>query len=511
MIRAAVRELADASGLELARQIDALGHDLHRLSDAERLEVVKATARLDAWTASIRAGAILAVHDSARDDIAATTAELVAHQSRPTTAGPSHAYDDERLLHRRVGMEVALVLGISTVAADREVDFALGLREHPQVRQALAEGRIDRTQAAVVLDGVEALQSATNQARVLTALLGPDDSPDGDDVDAQDCSGLDPFADTHREPVRELRRPDRSVWSLAPGRLRQIVRREVGELEPEALQEKARRAASQRRVVFDPQPDFMTELHLRSTTPAATAAYRNLDRTARAAQAKGDTRSLDQLRSDIAIGWLTEGAFGTYVSRPAGAARPAGEVRDPGATTLCLPRSTEPLTHLTMAMTTLLGLDNSPATLHGPAGPIPMPAEVARQLAGREGGRWKRLLYDPSTGIATDLSHSYRPSPQMAAFVRARDGQLSRLPISCASHLELDHVEEFDHGDPAAGGPTRPSNLASAGAREHHLKTDRVIDVTGDANGPLTITTPSGRDYVSDPAPCADPWGEPPF
>ena len=185
MIRGAVRDLANASGLELARLVDTLGHDLHRLSDAERLEVAKATARLDAWTASIRASAILAVHDSARDDIAATTAELAAHESRPTTAGASHAYDDERLLHRRVGLEVALVLGVSTVAADREVDFALGLREHPQVRQALAEGRIDRTQAAVVLDGVDQLESATNQARVLTALLGPDDSPDGDDIDAR--------------------------------------------------------------------------------------------------------------------------------------------------------------------------------------------------------------------------------------------------------------------------------------------------------------------------------------
>ena len=145
---AAVRDLANASGLELARLIDDLTHDLHRLSDADRLEVVKATARLDAWTATRRAQAILAVHDSARDDIAATTAELVAHESGSSTAGPSHAYDDERLLHRRVGTEVALVLGISTVAADREVDFALGLREHPQVRQALADGLIHRAQAA---------------------------------------------------------------------------------------------------------------------------------------------------------------------------------------------------------------------------------------------------------------------------------------------------------------------------------------------------------------------------
>ena len=52
---------------------------------------------------------------------------------------------------------------------------------------------------------------------------------------------------------------------------------------------------------------------------------------------------------------------------------------------------------------------------------------------------------------------------QMAAFVRARDGQLSRLPISYASHLELDHIEEFDHGDPPSGGPTRPATWPAPG------------------------------------------------
>ena len=73
MLTATVRDLATASGLELARLIDTSATTSHRMSDADRLEVVKATARLDAWTATMRAQAILAVHDSARDDIAATT------------------------------------------------------------------------------------------------------------------------------------------------------------------------------------------------------------------------------------------------------------------------------------------------------------------------------------------------------------------------------------------------------------------------------------------------------
>jgi hypothetical protein len=49
------------------------------------------------------------------------------------------------------------------------------------------------------------------------------------------------------------------------------------------------------------------------------------------------------------------------------------------------------------------------------------------------------------------------------------------------------------------GGSTRPANLASAGKRDHQLKTDRLVAVGGDANGRLTVTTPAGREYPSDP------------
>lgn len=512
MITGTTRDLATASGLDLARRISELSHSLPVMSDAERLELVKATARLDAWTATIRAQAILAVHDSAREDITATTTELLTHQpGHHTAAGASHAYDDKRLLHRRLGLEVALVLSISTVAADREVDLALALRAHPQVRQALADGLIHPAQARVILDGTDLLDDPTSQAQLVTAILGPDDTPDSDHYNPEDCPDLDPWTETDRDPIRELRRPARAVWSLAPGRLRSIVRREVADLAPDALKQKARQVTDARHLTYHDLPDCGAELTINAPAPALAAAWRNLDRTARAAKTNGDTRTLDQLRTDIAIGWLTEGAHGLHITRPAGRRLPHGQTPDPTTTEICLPRSKEPLTTQSMAITTLLGLDDKPATLHGPTGPIPIPAEVARQLAGKPGTRWRRLLYDPTTGIATDLSHTYRPTKRMAAFVRSRDGHRTRLPISNATHLELDHIDEYHHGNPLAGGPTTPDNLASVGTREHHLKTDRLLDITGDANNTLTITTPSGRTYDSDPAQCADPWGEPPF
>jgi hypothetical protein len=114
-------------------------------------------------------------------------------------------------------------------------------------------------------------------------------------------------------------------------------------------------------------------------------------------------------------------------------------------------------------------------------------------------------LYDPATGTATDLSPSYRPPAPIADYVRARDGHTSRHPASCATHLELDHLVPYDQARPVHGGRTTAANLASSGHRDHQLKTDAILTVTGDANQMLTITTPSGRSYPSHPHPYADP------
>jgi hypothetical protein len=159
-----------------------------------------------------------------------------------------------------------------------------------------------------------------------------------------------------------------------------------------------------------------------------------------------------------------------------------------------------------VADTTLLGLDDLPATLHGPAGPEPLPAELARRLAyDPEQATWRRILLDPSTGVATDVSRCYPPPPQMAEFVRVRDGHRSRFPTSGAARTELDHVAAFDRRDPAGGGPTSARNLASAGRLDHHLKTDGALSVSGDANGSLTFETSAGRRFTSFPHQYLDP------
>jgi hypothetical protein len=392
------------------------------------------------------------------------------------------------------------------------------------------------------------------RGRLVARLLGPDHGPDagpevGPDAGPEvgpEAGWVDPGeaafqVDDAGRPVGVIReldpetRPGATLWMLVPGRLKAILAREVTSADPAAAARAALAAREGRRVTFDPLPSFVAELHLLAATDDAAAAWRNLDATARAAKTalagSGDTRTLDQLRADIAVGWLTDGAHGLHVTRPrpetagpetagpetagpdgAGpdGAGPDGAGPDGAGRGVCLPRPAGPLVHLTVADTTMLGLDQEPAVLHGPTGPIPVPDAIARQIAHRDGARWRRLLYHRATGVATDLSPSYRAPAPVADFVRARDGHTTRHPTSCATHLELDHVREFDHAHPERGGPTAAPNLATTGHRDHQLKTDRQLTVHGDANRVLAITTPSGRSYPSYPHPYADPHPDPP-
>jgi hypothetical protein len=90
--------------------------------------------------------------------------------------------------------------------------------------------------------------------------------------------------------------------------------------------------------------------------------------------------------------------------------------------------------------------------------------------------------------------------------VRLRDGLRSRLPLSNASRIEVDHLDPYDHQRPSAGGQTTASGLVSVGAREHHLKTDGALAVAGDANDELVYRTHTGHAYFSWP----EPWEERP-
>ncbi|WP_149085721.1 MULTISPECIES: HNH endonuclease signature motif containing protein [Microbacterium] len=113
---------------------------------------------------------------------------------------------------------------------------------------------------------------------------------------------------------------------------------------------------------------------------------------------------------------------------------------------------------VTVAATTLGGLDDRPAELDGHGALDP---DIARALAGRDGG-WTRLFLDPhGQVIETD---AYSPTESMRRLLRARDQQCRfpgcRQPVH---RCDIDHT--WDH---AKGGPTRVDNLAHL-CRGHHV------------------------------------------
>lgn len=149
---------------------------------------------------------------------------------------------------------------------------------------------------------------------------------------------------------------------------------------------------------------------------------------------------------------------------------------------------------VTVAATTLTGIDDSPAELdgHGPLHP-----DIARDLAGRNSG-WTRLFLDP-TGMVVETD-TYTPTEGMRRFLRARDRHCRfpgcRMPV---------HRSEIDHNhDHAKGGRTRLDNLGHFCRSHHTLKHPGIPDAhrwtaQQEKDGSVTWCSPLGRDYADPP------------
>src|SRR5690348_3265376 len=102
---AMVERLTAATGPELAILVGWLTEPdtVAQLTDSDRLEVIAASARVDAWTTAMRARAVGALHDSVTEQV----------------CDPADPDDRERqLADRQVAMELSLALGVSFTVAD---------------------------------------------------------------------------------------------------------------------------------------------------------------------------------------------------------------------------------------------------------------------------------------------------------------------------------------------------------------------------------------------------------
>ena len=152
-----------------------------------------------------------------------------------------------------------------------------------------------------------------------------------------------------------------------------------------------------------------------------------------------------------------------------------------------------PAIQVTIAASTLMGLDDQPGDLDG-YGPIT--AAMARRIAADTTATWRRLLTDDRGHVLHASTTGYRPTAAMVATVLARD-QHCTFPgcRRAARYNDIDHVKAWRKGD-----RTTPANLTSLCRRHHRLKhSGRWRVRRDDASGVMTWTNRRGRTYRNRP------------
>ncbi|WP_150957412.1 HNH endonuclease signature motif containing protein [Microbacterium testaceum] len=312
---------------------------------------------------------------------------------------------------------------------------------------------------------------------------------------------------------------DRAAWTafdigateraerLTPSSFETAARVLREKVHAESIDERHRRAAQDRGVWLTPELDGMATLTALLPADRAQAAMTRLDRVARhLATADGENRTLAQLRADALADLL---ASGIAAQKPATATVPApgasgatgasAAVPAPGASgapsTPAAPRPARPTVVVTVPALTLLGRDDTPATLDG-YGPIDL--ETARRLAG-EATSWIRVLTHPLTGVPLALD---RTTYRVTTALRRWLGVTSPTCVfpGCtrpARECDIDHLTAW-----ADGGTTDHDNLEPECRHHHRLRHETRWEPhknSGDSD--LRWRSPLGHDVEVDPPP----------
>ncbi len=418
----------------------------------QELRVIEAAERLKAWADAQGLSALRRLHEAVGIMVRETAAV-----TGPTEGATAHATITSETTTATVD-EVALATGLpeSQVAARLALALDAQQRAAP-VAAALREG-------AVSLDRAQRIQQATGDldpevARAVAARLL--------------AVNADGSVRSHRSFTRELRRQV-ALHAPDPARTR-----------ADALRDRCAYASI--------EPEGTGRLTVTGDAARVSAALERIDALARSFRSAGDARTLDQLRSDVALDLVIYGW-----------ADPATLPADADASAAVTFSGRSPAAHVTLvvSLTTMLGLDNRPGEL---AGHGVVPAPVARAMATAAGSIWRRLVVDPADGTALELSTTrYRPTRAMAEQVAALDGMCQAPGCTVpAGRCDLDHEVPWPHG------PTAVANLRSRHRRHHNHKTRRTWSATPRPDGSTDWRTASGRTYLTRRPSFDDPLSHP--
>jgi hypothetical protein len=261
--------------------------------------------------------------------------------------------------------------------------------------------------------------------------------------------------------------------------LRRSANLAVAHVDPDAHARRCAERRNDRKVELIPQEDGTATLTADLPAEISTAAYTRIDAEARRRKTADKDRTLDQLRADVFADLLLRDQYGVKVG-------PRAEV------------------FVYLDFYTWLNLNTKPADM---AGHGIIPAWLANEIAHGANTTLRRLITDPDTGqIISAGRTTYRPPAALARLAHTRDREC-RSP-HChrpAQHCELDHVRDW-----AKHGTTGETNLTALCKRHHRLKDEPGWRHKVDPNsGRLTITTPAGASYTTDPEPLHEPRTDP--
>ena len=268
-------------------------------------------------------------------------------------------------------------------------------------------------------------------------------------------------------------------------RLKDRLRRARERLLAESATARRNLADANRRVHLEPMADGQAAIEIVGGATDWVPVDHALTAAAVAAKgAKGETRSIGQLRHDILLDIVTEGLK-------------SGALPDP-ATKVSRRKGVAVELLLTIPVLSLLGKGTAPASIEG-YGPIDL--DTARRLAA-EAPSFVRILTDPVTGVRLTMDRTtYRPPADLKRWLRIRD-QECRDP-GCrrpAGHTDVDHIREWQHD-----GTTDAVNLVSICRSMHLLKSMGLWRQTVHPDETVTWTSPWGRTITDPPLEPAEP------
>lgn len=260
-----------------------------------------------------------------------------------------------------------------------------------------------------------------------------------------------------------------SAGDLTTGQLRARLARLVLEADPGGVGHGMAQGLEDRKVVSYPNPDLTGSLGILSSHPSdIAAAMANLEAIAQGLKGAGDTRTMDQLRSDVALDLLR----GTQFVAPGKGGR----------------------VHVTITAETLERLADTPGSIDGYG---PVTAEIARKTVMENiDGEWVFAVTDNGKVVATGTL-ARRPTEAQQRRIFADYPTCifpgCRMP---ARNCDLDHRKPVSQG-----GPTHNDNVGPL-CRHHHMGRHHAPWLLArKPNGDHTWTSPLGHDYVRTRAP----------